>query len=120
MASQWKTTRRNDSGGSTIVGFSLEGERGHIQMDAPAGSLDPGDFDDDQLDRLRSRAKSCTISWMDDAGVDWVVEVRVSAGRIMVFKVNGNGPVLAVGMKVQGGIGDQDPVRLISNVRSLV
>ena len=68
MTSQWKTTRRNDSGGSTIVGFSHEGERGHIQMDAPAGSLDPGDFDDDQLDRLRSCAKSCTISWMDDAG----------------------------------------------------
>ncbi len=120
MTSQWKTRLRKDSGGSTIVGFSLEGKRGHIQMDAPAGSLDPGDFDDDQLDRLRSRAKSCTISWMDDAGVDWVVEVRVSAGRIMVFKVNGNGPVLAVGMKVQGGIGDQDPVRLISHVRSLV
>ena len=47
MTSQWKTTRRNDSGGSTIVGFSLEGERGHIQMDAPAGSLDPGDFDEE-------------------------------------------------------------------------
>ncbi len=121
MTSQWKTTLRKDSVGSTIVGFSFEGERGHIQMDAPAGSLDPGNLDNNELDRLRrSRAKSCVISWMDDAGRDRVVEARVVAGRIMVFKVNGNGPVLAVGMKVQGGIGDQDPVRLISHVRSLV
>ncbi len=89
MTSQWKTTLRKDSVGSTIVGFSFEGERGHIQMDDPAGSVDTGDLADDQLDRLRSRAKSCTISWMDDAGVDWVVEVRVMAGRIMVYKVNG-------------------------------
>ncbi len=121
MTSQWKTRLRKDSGGSTIVGFSLEEKRGHIQMDVPAGTLDPGDLDDNQLDGLRrSRAKSCVISWMDDAGRDRVVEARVVAGRIMVFKVNGNGPVLAVGMKVQGGIGDQDPVRLISHVRSLV
>ncbi len=122
MTSQWKTRLRKDSGGSTIVGFSIEGERGHIQMDAPAGNLDldPGDLDGALADQLRRRAKSCTISWRDDAGLNRTVEVRVSAGRIMVFKVNGNGPVLAVGMKVQGGIGDQDPVRLISHVRSLV
>ncbi len=121
MTSQWKTTLRKDSGGSTIVGFSLEGERGHIQMDAPAGNLEPGDLDDIQLDRLRrSRAKSCVISWMDDAARDRVVEARVVATRIMVFKVNGNGPVLALGMKVQGGIGDQDPEWLISHVRGLV
>ena len=121
MTPQWKTTLRKDSGGSTIVGFSLEGKRGHIQMDAPAGNLDPGDLDDNQLDGLRrSRAKSCVISWMDDAGRDRVVEARVVAGRIMVFKVNGNGPVLALGESIQGGIGDQDPVRLISHVRSLV
>ncbi len=121
MTSQWKTRLRKDSRGSTIVSFSLEGKRGHIQMDAPAGNLDPGDLDDNQLDGLRrSRAKSCVISWRDDAGLDRTVEVRVVAGRIMVFKVNGNGPVLAVGMWVQGGIEDQDPVRLISHVRSLV
>ncbi len=87
--------------------------------------MDPGDLDDDQLDRIRSRAKSCTISWMDDAGVDWVVEVRVVAARIMVFKLDGaalgKGVVVALGDEmVQGGIGDQDPEWLISHVRSLV
>ncbi len=118
MTSQWKTTLRKDSGGSTIVGFSLEGKRGHIQMDAPAGSLDPGDLDDSQLDRVRSRAKSCVISWIDDAGLDRAVEVRVMAGRIMVYKLNGI--FFALGDGVQGGIGDQDPEWLIIHVRSLV
>ncbi len=116
MTSQWKTTLRKDSGGSTIVGFSLEGKRGHIQMDAPAGNLDPGDLDDDQLDRLRSRAKSCTISWRDDAGRDRVVEARVVAGRIQASDLHGS--VLALGERVQGGIGDQDPEWLISYARS--
>ncbi len=118
--SQWKATLRKDSDGNTIVRFSFEGDRGHIQMDAPAGNLDLDPGDDALADQLRRRAKSCIISWRDDAGLNRTVEARVSAGRIMVFKVNGNGPVLAVGDKVQGGIGDQDPVRLISHVRSIV
>ncbi len=119
MTSQWKTTRRNDSGGSTIVGFSLEGKRGHIQMDAPAGNLDPGDLDDNQFDRLRSRAKSCVISWMDDAGRDRVVEARVVAGRIMVS--TRDGAMLGLSdERIHGEIGDHGPEWLISYVRSLV
>ena len=119
MTSQWKTTLRKDSGGSTIVGFSREGERGHIQMDAPAGSLDPVDIDDDQLDRIRSRAKSCIISWRDDAGLNRTVEVRVSGGMVLVSKRDG--AVLGISdERVHGEIGDQDPESLISYVRSLV
>ncbi len=124
MTSQWKTTLRKDSGGSTIVGFSLEGKRGHIQMDAPAEDLDPGDLDDTLADQVRRRAKSCVISWKDDAGLDWAVKVRVVARSILVYKLNGGelgkGLVVAVGDRVQGEIGDQDPEWLISHVRSLV
>ncbi len=117
--SQWKATLREDSDGTKIVRFSFEGDRGHIQMDAPAGELDVRDLDDNQVDRLlRSRAKSCIISWRDDAGLDGALEVRVVAGRIQVYKLNG--AKLALGDTVQGEIGDQDPEWLISHVRSLV
>ena len=54
MTPQWKATLREDSDGNTIVGFSLEGEHGDIQMDA--GKVDPRDLDNKQLDRLRRRA----------------------------------------------------------------
>ncbi len=114
MTPQWKATLRKDSGGSTIVGFSFEGERGHIQMDAPAGNLDPGDLDGAPADQVRRRAKSCIISW----GLDRAVEVRVVSRSILVYKLNGD--ALALDESIQGGIGDQDPVRLISHVRSLV
>ncbi len=112
---QWKATLRKDA-----VSFSLEGERGHIQMDAPAGNLDldPGDLDDALADQLRRRARSCTISWRDDAGLDRTVEVRVAGGRIMVHKLDG--AVLALGERIEGRIGDQDGEWLISYVRSLV
>ncbi len=113
---QWKATLRKDSGGSTIVGFSFEGERGHIQMEAPAGNLDPGDLDDAL--EIRRRAKSCVISWKDDAGFDRAVKVRVMSRSILVYKLIGD--VLALGDRVQGEIGDQDPEWLISHVRSLV
>ncbi len=119
---QWKTTMREDSDGSKIVGFSLEGELGHIHMDAPAGDLDlnPGDLDYFVLAaQLRGRAKSCVISWRYQAQHrPKAVEVRVVAGRIMVSKLNG--AMLALGDRVQGEIGDQDPESLISHVRSLV
>ena len=70
MTTQWKATLRRDA-----VSFSFEGERGHIQMDAPDGNLDldPGDLDDALAAQLRRRAKSCTISWTDDAGLDLIV-----------------------------------------------
>ncbi len=119
MTSQWKTTLRKDSVGSTIVGFSLEGELGHIHMDAPAGDLDPGDLDEALAAQIRRRAKSCVISWRYQAQHrPKAVEVRVVAGRIMVSKLTG--AMLALGDRVQGGIGDQDPEWLISHVRSLV
>ena len=117
MTDQWKTTLRKDSGGSTIVGFSFEGDRGHIQMDA--GKVDPRNLDNKQLDRLRRRAKSCTISWRYQAQHrPRAVEVRVVGGNILVSKLNG--ALLAVGDRVQGEIGDQDPEWLISHVRGLV
>ena len=119
---QWKFTLREDSDGSKIVGFSLEGERGHIQMDAPAGDLDlnPGDLDYFVLAaQLRRRAKSCIISWRNRAGLDRTVEVRVVGGLVLVS--NRDGDVLALGdERVHGEIGDQDPEWLISYVRSLV
>ncbi len=118
MTPQWKATLREDSDGDTIVGFSLEGERGHIQMESLAGDLDPGDIDDALADEIRRRAKSCVISWRDDAGFDRAVEVRVVAGTILVYKLNGI--FLALGDGVQGVIVDQDPEWLISHVRSLV
>ncbi len=109
----WKATLRKDT-----VSFSFEGELGHIQVDAPAGNLDPGDLDDALADQLRRRVKSCIISWKDDIGFDMAVEVRVVAGTILVYKQNGI--FLALGEKVQGGIGDQDGEWLINYVRSLV
>ncbi len=117
---QWKATLRKDSVGSTIVGFSFEGERGHIQMEAPAGNLDldPGDLDDALTAEIRRRAKSCVISWRDDAGFDRAVDVRVMSRSILVYKLIGD--VLALGDRVEGRIGDQDPEWLISHVRSLV
>ncbi len=114
--SQWKATLGEDSDGNTIVSFSFEGEHGDIQMDA--GKVDPRDLDNKQLDRLRRRAKSCVISWRDDAGFDRAVEVRVMSRSILVYKLIGD--VLALGDRVQGEIGDQDPEWLISHVRSLV
>ncbi len=114
----WKATLREDADGNTIVRFSLGGDRGHIQMDAPAGDLDSGDLDGALADQVRRRAKSCIIFWRDDAGIDRAVEVRVSGGRVLVYKLDG--AVLALGDTVQGGIGDQDPEWLISCVRSLV
>ncbi len=63
MTPQWKATLREDSDGNTIVRFSLEGDLGHIEMDAPAGDLDPGDLDGALADQVRRRAKSCIISW---------------------------------------------------------
>ncbi len=116
MTPQWKATLREDSDGNTIVGVSLEGERGHIQMDA--GKVDPGDLDDALAAQIRRHAKSCVISWKDDVGFDMAVEVRVVAGTILVYELNGI--FLALGDGVQGGIGDQDPEWLISHVRSLV
>ncbi len=110
MTPQWKATLREDSDGNTIVSFSFEGERGHIQMDA--GKVDPRNLDNKQLDRLRRRAKSCIISW----GLDRAVEVRVVARSILVYKLNGD--ALALGDRVEGRIGDQDPEWLISHVRS--
>ncbi len=122
--SQWKATLGEDSDGNTIVRFSLERDRGHIQMDAPAGDLDPGDLDDALAAQVRRRAKSCIISWRDDAGIDRAVEVRVVSRSILVYKLNGaelgKGLVIAVGDRVQGEIGDQDPEWLISHVRGLV
>ncbi len=109
--SQWKATLRKDT-----VSFSFEGERGHIQVDAPAGDLDPGDLDGALADQIRRRAKSCVISWRDDAGLDGAVEVRVVAGRIQVSDLHGN--VLGLSdERVHGEIGDQDPESLISHVR---
>ena len=116
--SQWKATLREDSDGNTIISFSLEGEHGHIQMDAPAGDLDPGDLDDAMAAQMRRRAKSCVISWRDDAGIDRAVEARVVSRSILVYKLTG--AMLALGDRVEGGIGDQDPEWLISYVRSLV
>ncbi len=116
MTPRWKATLRKDA-----VSFSFEGERGHIQMDAPAGNLelDPGDLDDALADELRRPAESCTISWRDDAGFDRTVEARVSAGRVLVTKRDGAELGLS-DERVQGEIGDQDPESLISYVRSLV
>ena len=48
--SQWKATLGEDSYGNRIVSFSFEGDRGHIQMDAPAGELDARNLDDSQVD----------------------------------------------------------------------
>ncbi len=119
MTPQWKPTLREDADGNTIVSFSLEGEHGHIHMDAPAVNLDPGNLDEALADELRRRAKSCTISWRYQAQHrPKAVEVRVVAGSILVSKLNG--AVLALGDRVQGEIGDQDPDWLISHVRSLV
>ncbi len=118
MTPQWKATLREDSDGSKIVGFSLEGELGHIQMEAPAGDLASGDLDDALAAQIRRRAKSCVISWRDDAGIDRAVEVRVVSRSILVYKLTG--AMLALGDRVQGEIGDQDPEWLISHVRSLV
>ncbi len=115
---QWKATLREDSDGDTIVGFTLEGERGHIQMESPAGDLDPGDIDDALADEIRRRAKSCVISWRDNAGFDKAVEVRVVSRSILVYKLTG--AMLALGDRVEGGVGDQDPEWLISHVLSLV
>ncbi len=114
--SQWKATLREDSDGNTIVRFSLEGDRGHIQMEAPAGDLDldPGDLDGALADQVRRRAKSCIISWRDGAGLDRAVEVRVLFGMILVSKLDG--APLAQGDRVQGEIGDQNPGWLISHV----
>ena len=75
-----------------------------------------GDLDDAL--EIRRRAKSCIISWGDDGGIDWAVEARVVSRSILVYKLNGD--VLALGDRVEGGIGDQDPEWLISHVRSLV
>ena len=116
MTPRWKATLRKDA-----VSFSFEGERGHIQMDAPPGNLDldPGDLDDALAAQLRQRAKSCTISWTDDAGLSRTVEVRVSGGCVLVSKRDG--AVLGISdERVHGEIGDQDPESLISYVRSLV
>ncbi len=110
---QWKATLRKDADGNTIVSFSFEGERGHIQMDAP-GDLDPGNLDGALADQVRRRAKSCIISW----GLDRAVEVRVVSRSILVYKLNG--AMLALGDRVEEGIGEQDPEWLISHVRSLV
>ncbi len=121
MTPQWKATLRKDSDGNTIVSFSFEGERGHIQMDAPAGNLelDPGDLDGALADQVRRRAKSCIISWRDDAARNRTVEVRVSGGRVLASKRDG--AVLGISdERVHGEIGDQDPEWLISHVRSLV
>ncbi len=115
---QWKATLGEDSDGNTIVRFSFEGDRGHIQMEAPAGDLDPGDLDGALADQIRRRVKSCVISWKDDAGFERAVEVRVVSRSILVYKLNGD--VLALGDRVEGGIGDQEPEWLISHVRSLV
>ena len=114
MMPQWKATLRKDT-----VSFSFDGERGHIQVDAPAGDLDPGDLDGALADQVRRRAKSCVISWRDDAGLDRTVEVRVSGGRVLASKRDG--AVLGLSdERVQGEIGDQDPEWLISHVRGLV
>ncbi len=115
---QWKVTLREDADGTKIVEFSFEGERGHIQMEASAGILDPADLDDALADEIRRRAKSCVISWRDDAGFDRAMEVRVVSRSILVYKLNGD--VLALGDRVEEGIGEQDPEWLISHVRSLV
>ncbi len=103
---QWKSTVREDSYGNRIVSFFFEGERGDIQMDAPAGEF------------RRRYAKSGIISWHEDAGPDRAVEVRVLFGMILVSKLDG--APLAQGDRVQGEIGDQNPGWLISHVRSLV
>ncbi len=90
-------------------------------MDAPAGNLElnQGDLDDALAAQLRQRAKSCTISWMGDAGLNRTVEVRVSAGRVLASKRDG--AVLGLrDERVHGEIGEQDPESLISYVRSLV
>ncbi len=116
MTTHWKATLRRDA-----VSFSFEGERGHIQMDAPAGNLDldPRDLDDALAAQIQRRAKSCTISWTDDAGLNRTVEVRVSGGCVLVSKRDG--AVLGISdERVHGEIGDQDPESLISYVRSLV
>ncbi len=121
MTPQWKATLRKDSDGTTTVNFIFDGELGHIQMDAPAGDLDldPGDLDDAlAAELLRRRAKSCIISWRDGAGLDGAVELRVVGGRLQVSDLHGT--VLAVGDRVQGEIGDQDPEWLINYVRSPV
>ncbi len=116
MTPQWKVTLREDSDGNTIVGYSFEGDRGHVQMEAPAGNLDPGDLADAL--EIRRRAKSCIISWRDDAGIEGTVEVRVVSRSILVYELTG--AMLALGDRVEGGVGDQDPEWLISHVRSLV
>ncbi len=117
--SQWKATLREDSDGNTIVRFSLERDRGHIQMAAPAGDLDPGDLDGAMADQIRRRAKSCIISWRDDAGLTRTVEARVVGGMVLVS--NRDGAVLALSdERIHGEIGDQGPEWLISHVRSLV
>ena len=118
MVPQWKATLRKESDGNTIVAFSLEGDRGRIQMEALAGKLDlaPEDLDFAIAAELRRRAKSCVISWRDDAGVEKAVEVQVVGGRITVSDLHGT--VLALGDRVEGGIGDQDPEWLISHVRN--
>ena len=115
--SQWKATLRKDT-----VSFSFEGERGHIQMDAPAGNLelDQGDLDGALAAQLRQRANSCTISWRDDAGLNRTVEVRVSGGRLLISSRDGGAMLGLSDERVHGEIGDQDPEWLISYVRSLV
>ena len=119
MTPQWKVTLREDADGNTIARFSLEGDRGHIQMEAPAGDLDPGDLDGALTDQVRRRAKSCIISWRDGAGLDGSVELRVVGGRLQVSDLHGT----VIGLsdeRFQGGIGDQDPEWLINYVRSPV
>ncbi len=108
---QWKATLRKDT-----VSFSFDGERGHIQVDAPAGDLDPGDLDGALADQVRRRANSCIISWRDDAGLDGAVELRVVGGRLQVSDLHGT--VLGLSdERVHGEIGDQDPEWLTSYVR---
>ncbi len=119
MTPQWKATLRKDSDGTTTVNFIFDGERGHIQMDVPAGDLDLRNLDAAHVDELRRRySESCIISWHEDAGPDRAVKVQVSSGRILVSKLNG--AVLALGESIQGEIGDQDGEWLIDHVRSLM
>ena len=119
MTPQWRFELRKDSDGTMTAHFNFDGERGHIQMEASAGDLDLRNLDAAQVDELRGRyGESCIISWHEDVGPDRAVEVRVSAGRILVSKLNG--VLLVLGDRVEGGVGDQDGEWLISYVRSLV
>ena len=114
---QWRATLREDDG-NTIVSFTFEGERGHVQMDAPAGDLDLGGLDVAQAAALRRKAQSCIISWKDDAGHTRTVIARVVGASSIQFSTPKGRP-LGRAKSYHKPIGDQDPGSLKEDARGV-